>query len=228
MIKKTLETLELSKVSIVLHPIITQLEIQERILHKANEMFCKYGIRSVTMDDISKAIGVSKKTVYQFYPDKDELVTATMELNLGRHETAMLGCRGKASANAVQELLAINDMVAHMMQSYNPIMFYDLQKYFPKVWNRYREFRDNKILNSIKDNMNRGISEGLYRTDFDQEIVALMHLADIDNCFNYEIFPPNQFSFVKVMQNLTEVFLYGMVSLKGYKLINKYKNINED
>lgn len=203
------------------------MELQERILHKGDELFRRYGIRSITMDDIAKHLGVSKKTIYQHYPDKDELVIEVTKLNISRHILEMDNCCGPAMVNAIEELLAVNLSVGEMIRSFNPIMFYDLQKYHPKGWVEFREFRNKYVLNKIIDNMKRGIAEGLYRTDFDINIISKMRLEQVDMTFNYEIYPPSDFQFHIVMQELTLHFLHGLVNEKGLALINYYNNTSK-
>lgn len=203
------------------------MELQERILLKGDELFRRYGIRSITMDDIAKHLGVSKKTIYQHYPDKDELVIEVTKLNISRHFEEVENCCGPASSDAIAEMFAVNNSVGEMIRSFNPIMFYDLQKYHPKAWLQFREFRNKYVLNKIIDNMNRGVAEGLYRTDFDINIISRMRLEQVDMTFNYEIYPPSDFQFHVVMQELTLHFLHGMVNEKGLALINHYNNTSK-
>jgi AcrR family transcriptional regulator len=203
------------------------MELQQRVLLKADELFRTYGIRSVTMDDIAKALGISKKTLYQSYSEKDLLIQETVDMTISNHYSGILSCKGIAAENAIHEQFAINELLGKMMHGINPIMFYDLQKYYPSIWNKFSEFRNTKVLAEIQDNISRGIKEGLYRNDFDVLVQSKMRLAEIDSCFKYDIFPPSNFSIVQVMKQSTEMFMYGMVTLKGYKLINQYKNITE-
>jgi AcrR family transcriptional regulator len=203
------------------------MELQQRVLLKADELFRTYGIRSVTMDDIAKALGISKKTLYQSYSDKDLLIQETVDMTISNHYSGILSCKGIAAENAIHEQFAINELLGKMMHGINPIMFYDLQKYYPSIWNKFSEFRNTKVLAEIQDNISRGIKEGLYRNDFDVLVQSKMRLAEIDSCFKYDVFPPSSFSIVQVMKQSTEMFMYGMVTLKGYKLINQYKNITE-
>ncbi len=137
------------------------MELQERILLKGDELFRRHGIRSITMDDIAKQLGVSKKTIYQHFPDKDELVIEMTKLNIQRHFDEVEKCCGPASINAIAEMFAVNNSVGEMIRSFNPIMFYDLQKYHPKAWLKFREFRNKYVLTKITDNIKRGIEEGL-------------------------------------------------------------------
>lgn len=200
------------------------MELQERILLKGDELFRRFGIRSITMDDIAKQLGVSKKTIYQHYPDKDELVIAMTKLNISRHFNEVEKCCGPASINAIAEMFAVNNSVGEMIRSFNPIMFYDLQKYHPKAWLAFREFRNLYVLTKIVENMQRGIAEGYYRSDVNIEILSRMRIEQVDMTFNYDIYPPTEFQFHKVMEELTFHFLYGLVNQKGYELINQYKN----
>lgn len=200
------------------------MELQERILLKGDELFRRFGIRSITMDDIAKQLGVSKKTIYQHYPDKDELVIAMTKLNISRHFNEVEKCCGPASINAIAEMFAVNNSVGEMIRSFNPIMFYDLQKYHPKAWLAFREFRNLYVLAKIVENMHRGIAEGYYRADVNIEILSRMRIEQVDMTFNYDIYPPTEFQFHKVMEELTFHFLYGLVNQKGYELINQYKN----
>lgn len=203
-------------------------ELQERILAKGDELFRKYGMKSITMDDIAKQLGISKKTIYQYYPDKDELVAEVLKTNIARHEGEMEKLCGPMAKNAVDELFLMNTSVGQMLQTYNPIMFYDLQKYHAKAWSLFRKFRNENILQKIKDNLNRGIEEGYYRADIDIPVLSVLRLEQVDMCFNFDLYPPTEFQFHKVMSHLTEHFLYGVCTLKGHRLVNKYKEIIED
>lgn len=198
------------------------MELQDRILHKGDELFRRFGIRSITMDDIAKHLGVSKKTIYQHYPDKDELVSAVTKYNISRHCTVMEQCIGPASPDAIGEMYAVNQNMGEMIRSFNPIMFYDLQKYHPKAWMEFRIFRNEFIKTKIVENMKRGISEGIYRDNFNIDILAKMRLEQVDMTFNYDIFPPSDFQFHEVMLELTLHFLHGLVNEKGLELINYY------
>jgi len=200
------------------------LELQERILHKGDELFRRFGIRSITMDDIAKHLGVSKKTIYQHYPDKDELVSAVTQHNISRHCSVMEQCIGPASPDAIGEMFAVNQNMGEMIRSFNPIMFYDLQKYHPKAWMEFRVFRNGFVKTKIVENMKRGISEGIYRDNFNIDILAKMRLEQVDMTFNYDIFPPDDFHFHVVMHELTLHFLHGLVNEKGLELINHYNN----
>src|SRR5215475_6187544 len=105
---------------------------KERILEKAHELFMRYGVRSVSMDDIAAQLGMSKKTLYQYYTDKEELVDAVLSTLLEENRKQCLECRQK-SENAVHEVLQALDMMQQMFTNMNPSIVFDLEKYHPAV-----------------------------------------------------------------------------------------------
>lgn len=201
--------------------------MEERILLAAEELFCRYGIKSITMDDIAGHLGISKKTIYQFYKDKKELVHLLMQKMIADQEKEIAQYEAGAK-NAIEEIFAVIVCLQRLMQSISPVIFYDLQKYHPESWKLYQDFRDNNLIQRTKTNLERGISEGLYRKDLDLDIMAVMRINQLDAVFSTKVFPPSRFDMGKVLSELTGHYLYGVVSLKGYKMINEYKNIQEE
>ncbi len=198
------------------------MEPKERILKKADELFNRYGIRSVSMDDIAAQLGMSKKTLYQYYADKDELVTgvftAIMEENKG-------GCLKErdVSENALHEVSLSFERVQDMFANMNPAVLFDMEKYHPACFKKFRDFKNGFLYQMIKSNIERGIAEGLYREDIDIDIVARYRIHSIMLAFNPEVFPANRTNLVHIEQELLEVFLNGIATPKGQKLIQKYK-----
>jgi AcrR family transcriptional regulator len=198
------------------------MEIQERIRLKADELFRRYGIRSVTMDDIAAQLGMSKKTIYQYYTDKDQLVDAVAvdEINYSQE------CCTKdaaASANAIDEIFRVMEFVEEMFRNMNPSMLHDLEKYHPLGYRKFLEHKNKFLYDMIKKNIERGIKEELYRPEIDIEIMVRYRLETMMLGFNTSLFPTVKFNLVKVHQEILEHFLYGLATLKGYKLILKYK-----
>jgi AcrR family transcriptional regulator len=198
------------------------MEIQERIRLKADELFRRYGIRSVTMDEIAAQLGMSKKTIYQYYADKDQLVDAVAvdEINYSQE------CCTKdvaSSANAVEEIFRVMEFVEVMFRNMNPSMLHDLEKYHPLGYRKFLEHKNKFLYDMIKKNIERGIEEELYRPEIDIEIMVRYRLETMMLGFNTSLFPTVKFNLVKVHQEVLEHFLYGLATLKGYKLILKYK-----
>lgn len=203
------------------------VEINDHILIEADKLFCQYGIKSVTMDDIAKHLAMSKKTIYQYFSDKNQMVVTLINNRLRAEEMRMATNICEAE-NTVQEVWNAISHLKEMFSKLNPVMFYDMQKYHPEAWNAFQRFRDEQLFKCITRNLEKGIAEGNYRPDINVEIVATMRIEQIDTIFNPSVFPVSRFDLAKVMVQLTEHYLYGICTLQGHKLINKYKQFIEN
>ena len=189
-------------------------------------LFCQYGIKSVTMDDIAKHLGMSKKTIYLNYTDKNALVVELMREKLENQVCVMDDCINN-SADAVHEVFFAVTQMQHLLSKMNPMLFYDLQKYYPEAWQFYVTFREKKLFKVIHDNLKRGIAEGNYRKDIHVDILTWMRIGQIDTVLSQNTYPMNEFNIALLMTEITEHFLYGLCTPKGYELIEKYKQIAE-
>jgi AcrR family transcriptional regulator len=199
------------------------MEARERILEKAHELFNRYGIRSVSMDDIAAQLGMSKKTLYQYYTDKDELVNAVFDVVLSINKNNCTECIKKGD-NAIHEVFLSFDIMEEMLKTMNPSVLFDMQKYHPSAYKKFDDFKNGFLYRIIKSNLERGIKEELYREEIDTDILSRYRLHTVLLSFNPEVFPSNKANLVYIEQQLIECFLYGLASPKGYKLIQKYKN----
>jgi TetR/AcrR family transcriptional regulator, cholesterol catabolism regulator len=203
------------------------MEPQEKILKTSLAQFFKYGIKHVTMDDIAKELGMSKKTIYQFYKEKDDLVNQLCSLELQEQEIQFDEMNRNAK-DPIHEIMLISDKMRAMMQNINPMFFLDLQKFYPTAFQRFQSFRENCAYRNILTNIKRGIEQGVYRADLDPEFVSRLRLAQIDmlmfgNHFSYE-----KISFAKTHALVLDIFVFGICTIKGHKLFNNYKKINEE
>ena len=199
------------------------MEAKERILVKAHELFNRYGIRSVSMDDIATQLGMSKKTIYQYCTDKDELVTAVFTEVMEHHKGECI-VSSTTSENAIHEVFKAFEMVQEMFSNMNPSVLFDMEKYHPGCYKKYTEFKNGFLYGMIRKNIERGIREELYRPDIDVDIIARYRIHSIMLGFNTEIFPNNRTNVVHIELQLLEHFLHGLATAKGEKLIQKYKS----
>lgn len=198
------------------------MEVQERILQKATDLFVRYGIRSITMDEIALQLGISKKTIYQFFADKNELVDAVTIKMLVHNQH----CCQKDSAeaeNAIHEVFLAMEMVNEMFENMNPSMLYDLEKYHPKAFEKFTQHKYKFLYRVIKENLERGLKEEIYRQDIDINIITMLRLETIMFQFNPHVISKTKYSLGEVQVHVIEHFLFGIASLKGYKLVLKYK-----
>ncbi len=219
-----METLIMLKVSIGL-PHMEEINIKEKIQKGAEDLFMRYGVRSISMDDIARHLSVSKKTLYQHFADKEDIVTMTCKAHLGRHEHEFKSIQ-KTARNAIEELTQLSVCLKRNVQDMNPSLLFDLQKYHPKAWNVWLNHKNKFIRESVVRNLKQGIEEGYFRPEIDSEVIAAVRLELVQVAFNEEIFPSERFRLPEVQMQIFDHFVFGLVTDKGRKLYLKYKDVN--
>jgi len=204
-------------------------DIKDRILKGAEELFLKYSVRSVSMDDIARHLSISKKTIYQYFADKDEIVTMVAAYHMEKDKTIFEDIKSKAK-NAVDELVKVAECIKNDFQKMNPSVLHDLQKYHVKAWNVWLDHKHNHVRESIISNLRQGIEEGYFRPEINAEILGNARLELIQLTFDDRIFNSSKHSLAEVNQQIFEHFAYGLLTDKGRKIYEKYKHesINND
>jgi TetR/AcrR family transcriptional regulator, cholesterol catabolism regulator len=208
------------------------MDPKERILVKAEELFLQYGIRSVSMDDIANNLGMSKKTLYQYYADKDELVDAVIGGHISEIEIECLQCRENAK-DAVHEIFLTLEHIADELNNMNPMLLYDLEKFHFKAYQRFKQYKDKFLAELIRKNIEWGIRDELYRAEINVDIITKFRLESIMVPFNVTVFPPGKYNLASLSEEIICHFVYGLATIKGHKLIQKYnqqrqKNLNHE
>jgi TetR/AcrR family transcriptional regulator, cholesterol catabolism regulator len=202
------------------------MEPQERIVRKAHEMFMRYGVRSISMDEIASQLGVSKKTIYHFFEDKDALVDAVIDIELNNN-TKECGLDKEKSENPVHEFFLATEMIMEMLKMMNPNLLFDLQKYHPTSFKKINDHKNKFLYTLIRENLDKGIAEGLYRPEINKDILTRFRIASIFLTFNPELLPPGKNTAADLVKETTMNFLHGLVTAKGLKLIQKYTQQQE-
>lgn len=195
--------------------------MKERIQQKARELFMRYGFRSVTMDEIAGQMGISKKTLYQFYEDKDALVEAVMQAEIAYMQEQCKKQQHEAE-NAIDEVFRDMDSIEPVMDALNPQIIFDLEKFYPKTFEKFRKHKHTFLLDIIKKNLQRGIQEELYRSDIDVDIISRFRLESAFIAFHADIFPYTKYSLLKISTEIYYHYLHGIATSKGKKLVEKY------
>lgn len=198
------------------------IEPQERIVSKAHELFMRYGIRSVSMDEVANHLGMSKKTIYQFYADKDALVEDVIDIEIAEKQKECMSHR-KRSDNAIHEIFMATDMLLELLTHMNPALIFDLEKYHPVAFSKYNAHKNGFLFSLIRENIEWGKREGLYREEVLSDVMARFRLASVFLIFDPENFPGTKHSVAAIVSEVTDHFLYGMASPKGVKMIQKYR-----
>jgi AcrR family transcriptional regulator len=199
--------------------------IKEKIQKGAEELFMRYGVRSISMDDIARHLTVSKKTLYQHFADKEDIVTMTCKGHLDRNAGEFESIR-KNARNAIEELVQLSVCLKRNMQDMNPSLLFDLQKYHPKAWKVWLNHKNKFIRESVVRNLKQGIEEGYFRADMDPEVIASVRLEMVQLAFNEEIFPREKFRLPEVQMQIFDHFVSGLLTEKGRKTYQKCKQEN--
>jgi TetR/AcrR family transcriptional regulator, cholesterol catabolism regulator len=201
---------------------MTDTDNKERIKLQATDLFMKYGVRSVSMDDIANNLGMSKKTIYQFYADKDELVEAMVQHLTVKNQQCCEEDRAVAD-NAIDEIFLVKEMMQEMFHTMNPSLVFDMHKYHPKAFSVFSKHKNEYLFNIIRKNLERGIEEELYRPEMNIAIVTRFRVESMMLPFNPEFHSSMKYSLVEIEDEVIDLFLFGLVTMKGYKIILKYK-----
>lgn len=197
---------------------------RERILKAAQELFFSYGIRSITMDDIARHLSISKKTIYQFFDDKDQIVHTLTQWDLEENKIMMKQI-ALHSKDAVDEILQAMECMSMQLAKFHPSLIYDLQKYHPHSWNEFKKFTEEYSMVAVMLNLKKGIRSGLYRSDINIPVLARLRIEQISLGMNPHVYPPPRFDLKKVEIELLKHFLYGILTLKGLKVLKHYQSL---
>lgn len=204
-------------------PYMSELELKERIRHEATALFLKYGVRSVSMDDISAQLGVSKKTLYQYYTDKNELIENVLEGIICINECSCQGCVVE-SENAVHEGVLSLRLLQDMFRAMNTAILYDLKKYHPGAFQIFIRHKNEFLCNMVKRNLERGIREEVYRSDINVDILTRFRVESLTLMFDMEVQESISQPLLDIQREVIIHYMYGLVNPKGYKLLTKYLN----
>ncbi len=201
--------------------------MQEKILHKATELFLTLGFKSVTMDDLAQEMGISKKTIYSHYENKTKLVQETTMYMFGVISNGIDQIVA-LKKNPIEELYDIKKFVMLHLKDEKSSPQYQLQKYYPKIYGALRNKQFEVMQDCVLDNVKRGVALGIYRDNLDVEFVARIYFSGVMSIKDNTIFPQKLFSMTLLMDNYLEYHLRGIVTPKGRKILNAIINSNQE
>jgi AcrR family transcriptional regulator len=173
------------------------------------------------MDEIAVQCGMSKKTIYQVFADKDALVAAIMEEHISKAESNCVFVQNN-SENAIHEIFLSLDWVHQMFDGVNPIMLFDLRKYHTNIFQKLEVHKGHFLTEIFRKNYERGIAEGLYRPEIKIDILVPLRIHTMTLVFENDLFPSNKYTLYDIDKEITLLELYGIATPKGIKLIEKY------
>lgn len=191
------------------------------ILMRSFEVFLKCGFKSVTMDDVAKSLRMSKKTLYQYVKDKNDLVYKVMEFGRDMDQTAIEMIRS-SGYNAIDESYEISKFVLSKVKNMHPSLFFDLEKYYPEAWGIMEQHKEGYICDCVLRNLKKGISEGLYRNNLNAEFVATMHMHIMDMLFHmHSEHPEIKLGFDEMYVEMFRYHIRGIASDKGREYLKE-------
>lgn len=199
-------------------------ETLENIIKTASGLYQKFGIKSVTMDDIAHECMVSKKTLYKYVNDKIDLLTYVLEYEESKQRAIFCELREK-NLNAIEEILEIHKHLIIMVKKHNPSVEYDLRKYYPAVLRKLSEKRSEQVYKAMVGNMKKGINEGLYYDDIDVELIAKQRVIFQVQKVENKIVSYKEFTKPKAVKEMVIYHLRAICSPKGIDFLNS--KINE-
>lgn len=192
----------------------------EELTRKITDLFLKYGVKSVTMDDIAKELGISKKTLYLTFTDKKDVVMKSIEYSIKQQLWEMNRRNRPKTDNAIDQLLKVSEELISWQQKVNPNVHFDLQKYYPEAWAKIKAFRQEHVFEQVRQNIIQGISEGVYRTDFNVDIICHIYVSHIDNSYS-ELLSNSNIHFEELLKTLFVYHLRGIASKNGVDYIEQ-------
>ena len=196
---------------------------KKEILDKVCYLYKNYGIKSITMDDAARHLGISKKTLYQHFSDKTQLVKEAVlaEVSSRLDKLAILN---RQQTNAIEDLLDYYKIQLNLILDYKPNFIYDLKKYYPDIYENYVKIKRENILKSTRQNLEKGKKEGLFRKELDVDIISRLLLMRIEGMIHSGIFNTQELLSPKVFTELFYYHIYGIVSDKGREYFENHKD----
>lgn len=192
----------------------------KNILLKVRELYMKYGIKSITMDDVARELGISKKTLYQYVTDKDDLVGKFVDNEITIRQEEICKCF-RIGFSAIEELFEISLFMNKLLREQNPATDYDLKKYYPQHYQKTIKARQEGIYNYILLNLKKGINEGLYRKEMNTEVIAKLYLWRSENTILSDLFSIEEFTSIKLFVELLTYHIRAIATEKGIIALEK-------
>jgi AcrR family transcriptional regulator len=198
------------------------VDYRQRIIEEAAGMFRTYGIRSVTMDMLANQMGISKRTIYEVFHDKDELLQGVLVWMRDR-QSLLINKIMDESDNVIEAIFKIIDRMMDHFQNMSPAFQLDIRRFHHEL---FRDMNENAEMPYYRNNaeiINRGIKEGVFRDDINVEIITKWMFEVVKLVNDRELFPPEDFPSKDVLANVYINFLRGISTVKGLELINRYE-----
>jgi len=198
------------------------------IIQSVGKLYLRFGIRSVTMDDVAREFGVSKKTLYQFFTDKADLVAQVIDYYI---KNPAFNLNDVNNGNAIDSFFSLRAHIVNVLKYFNNNIEFDLKKLYPRLYQKVHLVKRERIFSSTVENIQKGIETGLFRSDLDVDLVAKLQVGRMLFTLNpeYEIFTEREVLSIEVFDKVMEYHMYAICTEKGIKYFTKqFNNIENE
>jgi AcrR family transcriptional regulator len=197
------------------------MDTRERIITESLNLFVRYGIKAVTMDTIAEHLGISKRTIYEHFKDKNHLLESCIEYQINKEDIANRQIF-EHSKNLIEAFLEHIKRNVAAMNSISPLFFHDAKKYHSVVFRKKGKEHEHKSTDFIQRYIQEGKKQGYFRKDINEDIVSILLKEQFRIMGNEDIFPSDKFSKSEIFENIAINFIRGIATDKGLEIINKY------
>jgi len=198
------------------------MDQKQQILEKAEELYLKIGIKSVSMDDLARRLGISKKTLYQYVENKNDLVSQIIGCHINEEKEAVTEILNN-SDNAIDEMLKVAKYVLTQLRKLSPTAVYDLKKYYRNCWEIIEKHNQFFVYNHIKHNIERGQREEIYREDVNADIIAKLYVSQNFLIVDEDLFPLREYDRDKLFSQFIMYHIRGIACPKGLEILDELR-----
>lgn len=193
------------------------------ILEKTNELFYEFGIKNLNMDDISRKLKISKKTLYQYVKSKEDLIE-----KLFYYDDMLWGKKisqiKMSKLNAIDILIQVSLLVFDELSRFDPKLKFEMKKYYEPIFNEFMQKRQTHIFNQISNNIIKGIKEGLYRADVNVDLTAGLYVRNLIDMHSKDYCLIENITFAQIFETMFENHIRAIATPEGILYFEKQKS----
>lgn len=185
--------------------------IEDTILQGSCQLFSRYGIQQLRMDDLANSLAISKKTLYRFYPSRQALIEGVVDRFTEGHKKDLEEVQ-RSEQDTLEQLAGYIQTLVNHYKKWSPLFFGDLSKHYPLLWEKVRTEIGQLVLDLLRKNLEKGIQEGVYRGSIHPALLVTLWQQHFHNDYRYCQDLSNDYSKEEVFRQSIYLFLYGIVA----------------
>ena len=196
------------------------MTVKQKIINKSDNLFRTYGLRGVTMDNISSELGMSKKTIYKYFQDKESIATESINFYFSGL-LAEIDRLNRTCKKSIEYSIKLSRFFRSTINDINPLYVKDVKKYYPTLDNIINKYKSKIFFKGVSDNIIRGKKEGYIRDEVDEVILSKLRIEEMEIAFDQDVFPYQEYDFRKVQVQFFDHFMRGILTQNGLEVYNK-------